>query len=250
MVFHWSLSDSKSPQVSRTLLSILAVFNNAVVWMVSTRPPSSESSSLFSNPLATVPNVPITVGITVTFMFHIFLNSLASRSTYPSFYILSVLFCGQPGEQSRQFCKFSSFCWLFLGLVFWPKLGDPFCMSKSHRSLCVFPPAFAKSLLLDSQRQHVSSFVQNSSHYSGWSQLWMVSILPLISNSSSCSFSKTLEIIPSALTYQPSPSCSTAFFVPWQGPIFVFTFFYFHSMVHWKGSIIIILLIWKFFTQR
>ena len=37
MVFHWSLSDSKSPQVSRTLLSILTVLNNAVVWLVSTR---------------------------------------------------------------------------------------------------------------------------------------------------------------------------------------------------------------------
>ena len=47
MVFHWSLSDSKSPQVSRTLLSILAVLNNAVVWMVSTRPPTSKSSSPF-----------------------------------------------------------------------------------------------------------------------------------------------------------------------------------------------------------
>ena len=35
MVFHWRLGDSKSPQVSRTLLSILAVFNNAVVWRVS-----------------------------------------------------------------------------------------------------------------------------------------------------------------------------------------------------------------------
>ena len=34
-VFHWSLSDSKSPQVSRTLLCILAVLNNVVVWMVS-----------------------------------------------------------------------------------------------------------------------------------------------------------------------------------------------------------------------
>ena len=49
MVFHWSLSDSKSPQVSRTLFSILAVLNNAVVWMVSTRPPTSKSSSPFSN---------------------------------------------------------------------------------------------------------------------------------------------------------------------------------------------------------
>ena len=39
LVFHWNLSDSKSPQVSRTLLSILAVLNSAVVWIVSTRPP-------------------------------------------------------------------------------------------------------------------------------------------------------------------------------------------------------------------
>ena len=31
MDFHWSLSDSKSPQVSRTLLNILAVLNNVVV---------------------------------------------------------------------------------------------------------------------------------------------------------------------------------------------------------------------------
>ena len=38
MSFHWSLRESKSPQVSRTLLSILADINNAVVWMVSTRP--------------------------------------------------------------------------------------------------------------------------------------------------------------------------------------------------------------------
>ena len=37
MSFHWTLSDSKSPQVSMTFLSILAVFNNVVVWMVSTQ---------------------------------------------------------------------------------------------------------------------------------------------------------------------------------------------------------------------
>ena len=77
MVFHWSLSDSKSPQVSRTLLSILAVLNNAVVWMVSTRTPTSKSSSPFDNPLVTVPKAPITIGIIVTFIFHrFFFNSL------------------------------------------------------------------------------------------------------------------------------------------------------------------------------
>ena len=36
MVFHWSLCDSKCPQVSRILLSILADPNNDVVLMVST----------------------------------------------------------------------------------------------------------------------------------------------------------------------------------------------------------------------
>ena len=72
MGFLWSLSDSKSPQVSRTLLSILAVLNNAEVWMVSTRPPTSKSSNPFNNPLVTVPNAPIMIGTIVTFMFHSF----------------------------------------------------------------------------------------------------------------------------------------------------------------------------------
>ena len=72
MVFYWRLIDSKSPQVSRTLLSILAVFNNAVVWMVSTRPPTSKSSRPFNNPLVTVPKAPIPISIIVTFIFHSF----------------------------------------------------------------------------------------------------------------------------------------------------------------------------------
>ena len=85
MVFHWRLSDSKSPQVSRTLLSIVAVFSNAVVWMVFTRSPTSKSSRPFINPLVTVPKAPITIGIIVTFMFHSFFNSLA-RSRYLSLF--------------------------------------------------------------------------------------------------------------------------------------------------------------------
>ena len=36
MVFNWRLSDNKSPQVFRTILSILADLSNAVVWIVST----------------------------------------------------------------------------------------------------------------------------------------------------------------------------------------------------------------------
>ena len=62
-----SLSDNKSHQVSR-ILNILADINNAVVWMVSTRPLISKSSSPCTDPLVTVPRAPITIGITVTFI--------------------------------------------------------------------------------------------------------------------------------------------------------------------------------------
>ena len=40
--------------------------------MISIRPPTSKSFSTFNNPLVTVPKVPITIGIIVTFMFHSF----------------------------------------------------------------------------------------------------------------------------------------------------------------------------------
>ena len=63
MACHWRLSDSKSPQVSRTLVTILAIPNNAVVWMVSPRPPTSKSSSPFNSPLATVLKTLITISI-------------------------------------------------------------------------------------------------------------------------------------------------------------------------------------------
>ena len=77
-------------QISRTLLRILAVLNNVVVWMVSTRPPTSKPSSPFSNPLDTVSNAPITISIIVTGMFHSFFNSL-TRSRYLSFIIIIII---------------------------------------------------------------------------------------------------------------------------------------------------------------
>ena len=58
LVFHWILRDSKSLQVSRTLLSILA--DCVVVWMVSTRSLISKSYSPCTNPFETVPRAPIT----------------------------------------------------------------------------------------------------------------------------------------------------------------------------------------------
>ena len=67
---------NKSPQVSRILFSILAILNNVVVWMDSTRPLISKSSSPFINPLVTKPKAPITISIIVTFMFLSFFQFL------------------------------------------------------------------------------------------------------------------------------------------------------------------------------
>ena len=85
MVSQWSLSDNKSSQVSRTLLSILADLNNAIVWTVSIRPVIYRSSNPCTNPLVTVSSAPVTIGTIVTFMYHSFFNSQA-RSRYLSLF--------------------------------------------------------------------------------------------------------------------------------------------------------------------
>ena len=137
MVFHWSLSDSKSPQVSMTLLSILPVLNNVVVWMVCTRPPTSKSTSPFSNPLVTVPNAPITISIIVTFMFHSLFNSLA-RSRYLSFFSHSKNFILWPaGTAKSTILQVVFFLLIIIRSGLLAEIRWFVCMSKSHRSLCV-----------------------------------------------------------------------------------------------------------------
>ena len=125
MVFHWRLRDSKSPQVSRTLLSILAVFNNAVVWMVSTRWPTSKSSRPFNNPLVTVPKAPITIGIIVTLMFHSFLISLAT-SRYLSLFSHSFSFILWSAGTAKSTILQILFFLLLIIIRSGPRLGDPF----------------------------------------------------------------------------------------------------------------------------
>ena len=139
MVFHWNLSDSKSSQVSRTLHSILAVLNNAVVWMVSTRPPTSKSSSPFSNPLITVPNAPITIGMIVICMFHCFFSSLAS-SRYLSFFSHSFSFilwsAGTAKSTILQVLFFFFFLLIIINSGLLAGIRWSACILKSHRSLC------------------------------------------------------------------------------------------------------------------
>ena len=145
MVFHWSLNYSKSPQVSRTRLCILADLNNAVVWMVSTRLSVSKSSSPWINPLVTVPNALITISITVTFMFHISFNSLA-RSWYFSLFSPSFSFTPwSAGTVKSTIWPVLLFYWLSLGLVVWPRLDDPFV----SQNIIFIPGEFFTSALAD-----------------------------------------------------------------------------------------------------
>ena len=88
MVFHWSLSDSKSSQVFRTFLSILVDLNNAVIWMASTRPLIFKPSSPCINPLVTVPKSTNYKWYHSHFYVPTFFFNSPARSRYLSFFSL------------------------------------------------------------------------------------------------------------------------------------------------------------------
>ena len=99
--------------------------------MVSTRSLISTSSSPSINPLVTVPRVPITIGITVIFMFHSFFNSLA-RSKYLSFFLFSFTL-----TLKSAMAVSSLLLLLLLRLVVCPWLGDPFVLQNPESSVCL-----------------------------------------------------------------------------------------------------------------
>ena len=138
MVFHWRLSDSESPHVSRTLLSILAVLNNAVVLIVSTRHPTSKSFISFNYRLVTVPKEHIPIGICVTFLYHsFFLISLQGRCTYRSFHIQ---FYSMVSRDSKVVNFAKSLFLLLLITIQGGLLAESrgsVCMWTSHTSFCV-----------------------------------------------------------------------------------------------------------------
>ena len=108
--FYLSLSDSKSPHVSRTLLTILADLNNVVTLMVSTSPLISTSSCPFLTPLGIIPCAAFTTGITVTFIYiyiYIYIYSSLSRFRYLSHFSLCFDFTqwsvGTANSSSGQF---------------------------------------------------------------------------------------------------------------------------------------------------
>ena len=152
MVFHWSLNYSKFPPVSRTLLSILADLNNAVVWVVSIRPPNYEL-------LWTIPSKIITIGTFVTFMIHSFLCSLCTCHSFCFLWFS----CSSPfGLQSSLYGRFSFFVCVWItrpDLLVRIKLSV--CISKSERISCTSFPWMNSSLSMMIKVQLLRQFPVN-----------------------------------------------------------------------------------------
>ena len=107
--FHWSVNENKSPQVSRTLHSILADLNNAGVWIVCIQPLISKSSCPFYQTYQEHQRQLVNCD----FHFLGFFNSLA-RSRYLSFFSLFFQFPSAVRRDSKVHNSASSlfFSWL------------------------------------------------------------------------------------------------------------------------------------------
>ena len=134
VVSHGSLSNSKSPKVSRTLLSILADSNPPVVWMVSILLLISSSRSPPLRLLGTVWNTQVKI-------------KNRCHAHVPWFFVFVFL-------QGQSICLSFRFLFIMIILLFWE----------------FFTPAFADGFQLESEGQQVSSNLQDSSQYSGQSQ--------------------------------------------------------------------------------
>ena len=204
--------------------------------MVSTRPPTSKSSSPFNNPLVTVPKTLITIGIIVTFMFDSFFNSLA-KSTYLSFFSHYFCFILWSAETAKStILQILLFLLIIIRSGLLAKMRWSVCMSKSQRSLLLLLLLLFFFLLLllpfasfshqrklivfhwsvsDSKSPQISRTLLSILADLYNVLVWMVSIRPLISNSSSPHFQSLwgpflehrLQLVSSSLW------CSTAFFV-------------------------------------
>ena len=118
--------------------------NSVVAWMVSTRPLIFKSSSLYINSLVTVPSAPITIGITVTFIFNWFFISLV-RSWY--LYLFSLSFNVTLWSSGTAMFTYYYY-YYFTPLEF-------------------FTSVLADGFSLEFEWQQVSSGLQDSSRYSG-----------------------------------------------------------------------------------
>ena len=127
---------SKSPQVFRSLLSILANLNNALVWMVSPRTLICKSSKPLTNPLVHRLQI-VSPSHSSSISFSVFLQGLWNCSFFS---FLLILLCSLPPWQRPLFPCFSLFVFLLLTLIRPGCLAEIWWsvyMSKPERTLCV-----------------------------------------------------------------------------------------------------------------
>ena len=159
--------------------------------MVSTRLPTSKSSSPFSNPLVTVPNAPITIGIIVTCMFHSFSVPLQGRGTYPSFHILSAK------STILQVLFFFFFLLIIIKSGLLAGIRWSVCILKSHRSLCESFSWTGAGLCI----YHLLVWLNlNFLHISQWITLPTQSCLPLYSRCANLLLSLIIWLMVSSLS--------------------------------------------------
>ena len=135
MVSHWSLSDNKSPQVSRPIFRIMTNLNKSVVWSIPLlllfpSPPVSLSRLCWVYRELQFRLVLPLLSRSIVF-FREFWQSLG---TYLSFPFLRALSWGLSGRQSPLFGRSPFYCWLSLCMVIWSRLGDP--LSQNPKKLC------------------------------------------------------------------------------------------------------------------
>ena len=100
IVFQTWLSKSKSPQIFRTLLSILSDHNTAIVWMISMRPQILQFSRHLTKLFRTAPSVFSSLQLllslpsftTFFFFFFFFFFTFLARSTYSFLFSFSFTF--------------------------------------------------------------------------------------------------------------------------------------------------------------
>ena len=134
MVSHWILSDNKSPQVSRTLLSILANLSNALVWMI-------PLVLLFSNTPVPLPIFwllyekhqlqLVSPSLSCSPIFSNFLE----RSRYLSFFSLSFNFTQWIPKSTILQVFF--LLWIITRFSRLAEIRWFVCISESQRSLCI-----------------------------------------------------------------------------------------------------------------
>ena len=137
MVFRCSFSNSKSLQIYRTLLRILADSNNAVFWQ-SSRVLLFKFSGPGTNPLVILPREPITIGIVVTFMLHFFFQfPIRVKVRIPLFAFFQFYNVVHWDSKVRKYVNSPFFLLIITKSGRLAEISWSVCNSKFHRSLCV-----------------------------------------------------------------------------------------------------------------